>query len=212
MTYLKKVLKYIVPYKKFAVLNIFFNILYAIFSALSFVVLMPLLKVIFKTETTEKVEIKEPVFQGLMKTGDYFNDFMNYQISQMSDTPQKMLLYVIVLIVVVFLLKNIFSYLAFYFLNFLRNGVLTDLRNDMYKKTISLPISYFSEKRKGDIMARISADVIEVQYSYLSILELIFRDPIAILVTIFFMLVISVKLTLFVFVFIPVAGFIINIV
>ena len=112
MTYFKKVLRYIIPYKKFAFLNIFFNILYAIFSALSLVVLMPLLKVIFRTETEKKIEFKKPVYEGLMKSGDYFSDFMNYQISQMSGEPEKMLLWVILLIVVVFLLKNIFSYLA----------------------------------------------------------------------------------------------------
>lgn len=213
MTYFKKILHYIFPYKKFAFLNIFFNILYAIFSALSFVVLMPLLKVIFRDKDEKEVEIVKPVYEGIWKLGDYFNDFMSYQISQIAgDDKETMLFIVIGLIVVVFLLKNIFSYLAFYFLNFLRNGVLTDLRDDMYKKTISLPISYFSEKRKGDIMARIGTDVIEVQYSFLAILEMIFRDPLMIVITIIVMLVISAKLTLFVFIFIPIAGFIINIV
>ncbi len=213
MTYFKKILHYIYPYKKFAFLNIFFNILYAVFSALSFVVLMPLLKVIFRPESEAKKEIVKPVYTGIMEAGKYFNDLMSYEISQLAGNDKQMtLLVVIALIVVVFLFKNLFSYLAFYFLNFLRNGVLTDLRDDMYKKTISLPISYFSEKRKGDIMARIGTDVIEVQYSFLAILEMIFRDPLMIVITIIFMLVISVKLTLFVFIFVPIAGFIINIV
>jgi subfamily B ATP-binding cassette protein MsbA len=120
-------------------------------------------------------------------------------------------LIVIALILVVIILKNIFSYLGFYAITFLKNGVLKDIRNDLYQKTISLPISYFSEKKKGDIMARIGPDVIEVHYSFLSILELIFRDPIMIIVTIISMLAISVKLTIFIFVFVPIAGFIINI-
>ena len=109
------------------------------------------------------------------------------------------------------ILKTIFSYLGFYAITFLKNGVLKDIRNDLYQKTISLPISYFSEKKKGDIMARIGPDVIEVHYSFLSILELIFRDPIMIIVTIISMLAISVKLTIFIFIFVPIAGFVINI-
>ena len=149
MDYFKKILPYIFPYKKFAFLNIFFNILYAIFSALSFVVLMPLLELIFKDKNEPEVEIKKSSYNGILELDEYFNDFVSYQISVIAgDNKEMMLLVVIGLIISVFLLKNIFSYLAFYFLNFLRNGVLTDLRDDMYMKTISLPVSYFSEKRK----------------------------------------------------------------
>ena len=143
---------------------------------------------------------------------EYLNDYFNYYVSTLvGENQEKTLLFVVLLIVVIFLLKNLFSYLAFYYITFLKNGVLKDIRNDLYHKTISLPISYFSEKKKGDIMARIGPDVIEVHYSFLSILELIFRDPIMILVTIISMLAISVKLTIFIFVFVPIAGFIINI-
>ena len=174
---------------------------------------MPLLKLIFKDKDEPAIEIKKPLYEGILKLDDYFNDFVSYQISIIAgDNKETMLFVVIGLIVFVFLFKNIFSYLAFYFLNFLRNGVLTDLRDDMYKKTISLPVSYFSEKRKGDIMARIGTDVIEVQYSFLAILEMIFRDPLMIIITIIVMMIMSMKLTLFVFIFIPIAGFIINIV
>ena len=97
-----------------------------------------------------------------------------------------------------------------YFITFLRNGVLKDVRNALYKKTVGLPISYFSEKRKGDTIARITSDVLEVQHSFLSILELIVREPLMILFTITMMLLISAKLTVFVFIFIPISGFIIS--
>lgn len=211
MTYFKKILHYAYPYKSKAFLNIFFNVLYAIFSALSFVVLMPLLKIIFKKG--EAITIAKPVYTGLTSASKYFNDYLSYTMAQMvGENQDKTLLVVIALIISVFFLKNVFGYLAFFFINFLKNGVLKDLRNDLYQKTVSLPISFFTEKRKGDIMARIGTDVLEVQYSFLSILELIFRDPLMILVTITFMFLISVKLTLFVFIFIPVAGFLINIV
>ena len=105
-----------------------------------------------------------------------------------------------------FFLKNIFNYFAIIFISLLRNGILRDLRNMMYKKIISLPISYFSEKRKGDIIARITTDIAEFQNSYLSILELIVREPLTIIFTIIVMCGISLKLTLFVFIFIPIAG------
>ena len=210
MIYFKKILQYARPYKLYAVLNIIFNIFYAIFSALSFYVLMPLLQVIFGED--QKKEIIEPVYLGFTSLGEYMNDYFSfYMMSKVGNDEEKKLLIVIALILVIIILKNIFSYLGFYAITFLKNGVLKDIRNDLYHKTISLPISYFSEKKKGDIMARIGPDVIEVHYSFLSILELIFRDPIMILVTIISMLAISVKLTIFIFVFVPIAGFIINI-
>ena len=97
-----------------------------------------------------------------------------------------------------------------YFITFLRNGVLKDVRNRMYQKITELPISYYSEKRKGDVIARITSDVLEIQHSFLSILELIVREPLTILFTILIMFGISTKLTLFVFIFIPIAGAIIS--
>ena len=211
MIYFKKILRYALPYKRYAFLNIFFNILYAVFSALSFVVLMPLFEVIFKTD--EKIVYEKPIFEGFTSGMEYLNNYFNYYVSTIiGENQEKTLLFVVVLIVVIFLLKNMFGYLSFYYITFLKNGVLKDIRNDLYHKTISLPISYFSEKKKGDIMARIGPDVIEVHYSFLSILELIFRDPIMILITIISMLSASVKLTFFIFIFVPVAGFIINII
>jgi subfamily B ATP-binding cassette protein MsbA len=97
-----------------------------------------------------------------------------------------------------------------YAITFLRNGVLKDIRNELYKKTVNLPISFFSEKRKGDILARTGTDVLEIQHSFLSVLELLFREPLTIIFTIIMMLIISPKLTLFVFIFIPISGFIIS--
>ncbi|MEY2921985.1 MAG: hypothetical protein RL108_607, partial [Bacteroidota bacterium] len=116
----------------------------------------------------------------------------------------------VVLVIVTFLFKNLFNYLASYHITHLKNGVLRDLRQKMYYKIIDLPISYYSEKRKGDIMARMLGDVNEVQNSFFSILELIVKEPLTIVFTIIAMLNISINLTLFVFVFIPVSGFVIS--
>lgn len=211
MKYFKKILRYASPYKAYGVLNVFFNILYAIFSGLSFFVLMPLLQVLFRSKENMTIP-KAPVYDGILSLGTFLKDSLSYHTMVLvNEDKLNALTVVIVLIIFVFLLKNVFSYLAFYFITFLKNGVLKDLRNDLYQKTVSLPVSFFSEKRKGDIMARVGTDVLEVQHSFLSILELIFRDPLMILFTIGYMLIISVKLTLFVFVFVPVAGFLINV-
>jgi subfamily B ATP-binding cassette protein MsbA len=118
----------------------------------------------------------------------------------------------VAVIISIFLLKNLSDYLALFFITFLRNGVLKDLRNAMYKKTIELPISYYSEKRKGDTISRISNDVNEVQSSFLSLLELIVKEPLTIVFTILTMFSISAKLTIFVFIFIPVSGYIISLI
>ncbi|WP_330442084.1 ABC transporter ATP-binding protein [Flavobacterium sp. C4GT6] len=211
MDYFKKIFRFAKPYKRYAYLNIFFNVWYALFSALSFVALIPMMTVLFEKE--EQIFAK-PVYEGFMDTGRYLKDYMGYYISTTSAEhgQQYVLSIMIGLIISLFLLKNLCNYGAMYFITFLRNGVLKDIRDAIYSKTIALPISFFSEKRKGDIMSRVSSDVLEIQHSFLSILELIVREPLTILFTIITMFVISVKLTLFVFIFIPLSGWLISIV
>ena len=208
MNYFKKILLFARPYRRYGALNIFFNILYALFSALSFAALIPMLDVLFKPE--QKVYAK-PTYQGFSNLKNYLQDLINYRVTEYSgDDDMKGLVLVIGLVLALFLLKNLFNYLAMYFITFLRNGVLKDVRNKMYEKIVDLPVSFFSEKRKGDVIARITSDVLEIQHSFLSILELIVREPLTILFTILVMFGISGKLTLFVFIFIPVAGMIIS--
>lgn len=211
MNYFKKIIRFAIPYKNYAYLNIFFNILYALFSALSFVALMPMMTVLFKEN---KAIANPPVYKGIVSIGDYFEDYMSYYISDTTALhgPMYTLTIMIGIIISMFLLKNLFNYWAMYFITFLRNGVLMDIRNAMYKKTVELPLSFFSEKRKGDVMARISSDVLEIQHSFLSVLELIVREPLTIIFTIITMFTISIDLTLFVFIFIPVSGYIISLV
>ena len=211
MEYFKKIIRFAFPYKKYAYLNIFFNILYALFSALSFMALIPMLDVLFLKDAVKIT--KKPIYQGITEISSYGKDYLNYYISSIAgDDSQKALLIVISLVIFLFLFKNIFNYLAMFFITFLRNGVLKDIRNELYHKTVDLPLSYFSEKRKGDIMARIGTDVLEIQHSFLSVLELLFREPLTIIFTIIFMMMISVKLTIFVFIFIPISGFLISLI
>ena len=210
MNYFKQILRFAFPYKGYAILNIISNIFYALFGTLAMVSLFPMLNVLF--DKTKQLTIK-PVWEGIGNIKNYAEDYLNYFVTQKaSEGHDDVLIFMVILVISMFLLKNIFSYLAMYFITFLRNGVLKDIRNELYDKIIDLPISYYSEKKKGDTIARISSDVQEIQHSFLSILELIVREPLMIIFTIVMMLLISVKLTLFVFIFIPVSGFIISLI
>ncbi len=210
MTYFRKILQFAIPYKRFAILNIICNVLYAIFSTLSFIALIPVIQVLF--DKTKRVS-RKPVWDGIGSAKDYVTDYFNYEVTQrVNEDEVAALVFICGIVVLLFFLKNFFGYLSSFFLTFLRNGVLRDLRDAMYKKILALPVAYFSEKRKGDTISRITADVNEVQTSFLSILELIVREPLTILFTIIAMLLMSAKLTLFVFLFLPVAGFIISII
>ncbi len=211
MNNFKKIFPFILPYKKYAYLNIFFNILYALFSTLSFMALIPMMQVLF--DQTKKNTIK-PVYTNIGEMKKFLEDFLSYYITT---TTQEFgvgytLSVMVAVIISIFLLKNLCDYLAMFFITFLRNGILRDMRNAMYKKTLELPLSFFSEKRKGDTIARIASDVNEVQTSFLSILELIVKEPLTIVFTIIMMFTISTKLTLFVFIFIPVSGYVISLI
>lgn len=211
MSNFKKIVPFIYPYKKYAFLNIFFNILYALFSTLSFVALIPMLQVLF--DKNKQITVK-PVYHGILKIQEYGENYLSYYITTTKGThePGYVLSIMVAIIISIFLLKNLADYLAMFFITFLRNGVLRDMRNAMYKKTLELPLAFYSEKRKGDVISRISADVNEVQNSFLAILELIVKEPLTIIFTIIAMLIISAKLTLFVFIFIPVSGYIISLI
>ena len=210
MTYFKKFLRFAGPYNVYAVLNIVSNLFYAIFSTLAMISLFPMLKVLFKN--TDPVNEK-PVWQGITKAQDYAENYLNYYVTQQVDEgPQTVLLYMVLLVITMFLIKNFFNYLAMFFITFLRNGIIRDIRDALYKKCLELPIAYFSEKRKGDTMSRITTDVTEIQVSFLSILVILVRDPLTILFTIFAMVLISWELSIFVFIFIPITGFIISLV
>ena len=208
MNYFRKIIYFAIPYKKFAFLNIFFNILYAIFSALSFLALIPMLDVLFNTT---KVINEVPKYDGIINLKEFLINSLNYYISEsIISNPEEALLIAICLIILLFFLKNLFNYLALFFITFLRNGILKDLREKLYEKSIKQSISFYSKKKKGDILSRITSDVLEIQHSFLSILELLIREPLTILFTLIVMFSINVNLTFFVIIFIPVSGLIIS--
>ena len=209
MNYFKKILKYATPYIKYAYLNIFFNILYALFNVLSVLGFIPVLGILFgKEEPT----YDKPVYNGISTLYDFVSGSLNYKVTELMDSGgiDRALLFICILSFSLFFFKNLFRYLASFVLAFLRNGVVKDLRDSLYHKIIELPLSYFSEKKKGDIIARMTSDVQEVENSFLTSLETIVREPLTIILTLISMFAISAKLTLFVFILLPVSGFIIS--
>lgn len=206
---IQQLLPYIKNYKKHVVLNIVFNLLYALFSTLAFVSLIPMLNVLF--DKTKNIA-KEPVWTGIGGLKDYGNDLLNYKVSSLLDegNPQIALLVVVALVITTFFLKNLFGYLSMQHVMYLKNGVLTDLRKNIYKHIIELPISFYSKRKKGDIMARVLGDINEMQNSFFILLELIVREPLTIIFSLVVMFSISWQLSIFVLLFIPISGFLIS--
>ena len=208
MSPFRKIIQFGIPFKGYALLNILFNAFYALFSALSFVSLIPMLNVLFKTTEKQSTPV---TYSGILSLQKYLKDSLNYYVSsKLEQDIEGTLIFVISLVLGLFLLKNISNYLALFFIAYLRNGILKNLRNALYIKIISLPISYFNEKRKGDLMAKMTSDVTEIQQSFLSILELLVREPLTIFFSLAAMLLFSFKLTLFVILFIPISGLVIS--
>ncbi|MDT0295364.1 ABC transporter ATP-binding protein [Mesonia ostreae] len=210
MSYFKKVLQFAKPYKHFAVLNIICNIFYALFSTLSFLAFIPMLQVLFQEE--EPILI-EPIWDGEFGSfKDYASDYANFFLNQRVEEygPISALITICILVIILFFLKNFFNYMAMYFIASLRNGMLRDIRNKIYEKITELPIAFFSEKKKGDTISRITSDVQEIQSSFLSMLEMFIKEPLTIIFTLAGMLVISPQLTVFVLVFLPIAGLLIS--
>ena len=206
--YFKRVLKYVFYYRKYFLLNIFFSVLYAFFSAVAFLSLMPMLEVLFNgTNST----MEKPSIELSNNLGNFVENWLNYQVANFaSSDEQKAILFVVGIVIVLFFLKNISNYFALFFSTLIRNGVIKDLKKNIYEKIVVLPLDYFSKNKKGDLISRMTSDVNEVQNSFLSIIEIFIRDPLTIIFTLGAMFIISYKLTIFVILFIPISGFIIS--
>ena len=208
--YFNRIFSYAWIFRKYFVLNIFSNVFYAFFGTLSMISLFPMLKVLFNQ--TEQLT-SPPVWSGISDLANYSENYLNYFVTlKKVEGNNDVLIFMVGLIVITFLLKNIFNYMSMFFITYLRNGVVKNIRNDIYKSIIKLSLSYYSEKKRGDIVARISSDVQELDHSFLSIFELIVKDPLMVLFTLLSMFLISPKLSIFVIVFIPICGFVISLV
>ncbi len=204
-----KVLKRLAfPYGKFIALSVICNFIGTIFSLFSFAVIIPVLEILFQISdaTYEYMPIQTDNLVEILK-----NDFYYYitQIIQNSGASLALLLLGVVLVIMT-LFKTGFSYLGSYFIIPVRTGVLRDIRNQIFKKITTLPIGFFSDEKKGDIITRMTSDANEVENSIMSSLDLLFKNPIMILVYLGMMAWMSWKLTLFVLIVLPVAGGIIG--
>ncbi|MEI7895497.1 MAG: ABC transporter ATP-binding protein [bacterium] len=201
-----KILRYAGPYWVYAMLNVIFNILSVLFSLVSFALFIPVLQMLFHSMVIPHSAPPLRLEIDVLQANFYY--YCGQLIEQYG--KEKMLVYIGITIIVLYFLKNLFRYLAMYFLAVVRNGVVRDLRNDLYLKILILPLSYFNEKRKGDIIARMTTDVQEVEWSIMSSLEMAFRDPITMITYLVTLFVISPSLTVFVLVLLPVSGLIIG--
>ena len=201
-----RVLAYIKPYLGYAGLNVIFNLLTIIFSLFSFALLIPFLNLLFGINdlVTVKPELN-------FSTGAFL-DYLNYEISSIILTEGKIqaLIYICLILISAFFFRNLSRFFAMYYMANVRIGAVKGIRNDVYKKLLVLPLSFYSKHKKGDIIARVTTDVQEVEFSIMNYLEMIVRDPITIIAYLAFMISMSPKLTLFVLIILPITGFIIG--
>ena len=201
MNKIRRLLRYILPYKGLIAANVFFNVFLSIFTIASVPAIIPFLQILFK----QTPKIQEPVeWSGISN----ILPWVQWQFSKniMIYGESKAVWYVVGGIVALFFLSNLCRYFSLFFIAPVRVGVIRDLRNALYKKMLSLPLSYFSEERKGDLMARMTADVQEVEWSILSVLEALVREPIILIGTLSYMLWVNPGLTIYAFVMILLVG------
>ena len=208
MNAFRRIARYVYPYKKYIGLNIFFNLLATLFSLASIGLVIPVLRIIFD-RTVVQDSPPELVNGDIL---GYAESFLMYEIgTRMAATGQEQaLLYVCYWVVGAFFLKNLFRYASTFFIAPLRNGVTRDLRNEMHSKVLALPLGYFSEKRKGDVISRMTADLKEIENSILATVESLFREPVMILASLAVLLAMNYRLTLFVLVLLPVVSILIT--
>jgi subfamily B ATP-binding cassette protein MsbA len=202
-------------YKGRALATIFFNILYVIFNLLSLVLFVPFLQVIFPSEEkVSKIILSKPLFKnvdGVSSFIEFVKAYYNYFMQQMAtDDPKHALFFVCISVVIAFFFKSLFRYLAIYHQSQLRMAVVRDYRDKLFKKSMALPMSYFTEEKKGDLMSRMNNDVNEIEVAVVSMLELIFRDPLSIFITVSVLIYWSPALTLFSFILLPISALIIS--
>ena len=196
--------RFVPPYRKYLLLNIFFNILAAFLTLFSFALIIPILEMLFKIK--EATYVYMPLGSGSLKEVTVNNFYYYTQESIAGFGASTTLALLAAALVVMTALKTGTTYLASYYIIPLRTGVVRDIRNWVYDKITTLPISFFTSERKGDVMARMSGDVAEVENSIMASLDMIFKNPVMIVVCLAMMIAISWQLTLFVFILLPLAG------
>lgn len=201
-----RLLRYYLPYKRLLTLAILCNMLMSVFVVISIPALLPFLQILFSDPNVDPASLT--VNKSATGLQQYLDTFFVYMIQTYG--REKALIMVCAVLVVTFLGKNLFRYLSLYFLAPVRNGVVRDLRQKLLKKILHLPLSFFSEERKGDLMSRFAADVQEVEWSIMGVMEAMVREPIVISGSLAYMLWVSPKLAGFVFILMVFSGVIIG--
>jgi len=209
-----KILQLIRGYKPYALLNILFNILAVFFSLFSMVLLIPVLEILFKNEAELTAMLGSPPTTDFWAEGYSLKQHGFYYLAQQIELQgaETVLLYVCIFITAAILLKNLCTYLALYVIAVLRNGIIRDFRNVIFRKILDLQLAYYSDERKGDIMSKVTNDLKEIEWSILRSVEAIFRDPITIIAFFIMLIWMSPQLTIFLVIFFPVAGLLIGII
>ena len=212
MTIISLLKRFIPPYKWQVAANLFFNILSTILSLFSFATIIPVLQILFGLSQVEIVYVPLTEATTIQETLNLLKNNLYCFLQTLIDThgAQSVLLLLGGCLVVLTGLKCLTAWLANYFMVPIRTGVLRDLRAQLYRKVVSLPIGFFTEERKGDVMSRMTNDVNEVEASIMSTLDMLFKDPIMILVYLITLFTISWQLTLFVLILLPIAGLLIG--
>ncbi len=202
--------RFVPPYRKFLVLSIFFNMLSAVFTLVSFSAIGPILKMLFKVQEDTVFDYVDIRMDSIQSVKEAVLNNVNYYLSQQiqQSGTEYVLFLVGMYLIVMTLFKTASAYLGSYFMIPIRTGVVRDIRNSLFKKVLSLPIGFFTSERKGDVMARMTGDVAEVENSIMASLDMLFKNPILIFFYLTAMLVISWQLTVFVLVLLPLSGYV----
>ncbi len=208
MNYFKRILSFVKPYKYRFIYATIFNVLYALFNILTVISFLPVLSILFSPD--KKVE--KPVYEGFTKIFEYIKSNFYYEIAQYIEREGTVntLFVIAVGVLILFFFKNLFYFLGSYQMAYLSNGTVKDMRDTLYKKITSLPIGYFTEQKKGDLMSRMTSDIQVVEGSFISSFGGIVREPLTIVIILIVMFSMSYKLTLFVFITLPLSGLIIS--
>lgn len=199
-------LKYLLPYKWYVIINIVSNLMAALFSLFSLTMVIPFLQLLFGNSPL--IEVKPEFTLTVDGVVDTFYYFISTIIKNSGQSVA--LLYVMGFVLLASLLKNLFTYLALYFLAPIRTGVVRDIRNELYCKIVDLPLGYYNEEKKGDIISKMTNDVSEIEVSIIRSLEMFFKDPVIMIIHFIGLLLISAKLTLFVLLILPVTALIVG--
>ncbi|HEY8658077.1 MAG TPA: ABC transporter ATP-binding protein [Hanamia sp.] len=209
MKSLRTIFRYVAKYPKLIIAYFGFNVLSNLFSVISLGLLSPFLLLIFKKQNTLGAVSESNSFFSRINPINQFKIWL-YQVVQTPGGEIKGLAIICILILCFIVFKNVFLYLSTYVLTPIRNLVVNDMRTNMYKKILALPIGYFNDQKKGDIMSRLTNDLSDVEISSVNLLETLFREPVTIILFFIYMIILSPQLTFFLILFLPLAGLIIG--